>query len=153
MKSDENIWIDIFPMTTTKLFDSGFHDTKKFINDLCAMQRRELHSKLRDSGKDIEFLDMDNNDDSEVKIVKAVMNEYTSQIPKDKNDDCCYRSLTALNSPGGADLFYIDEMFPLTELEFEGDVYQVPKDYEKWLNTYYGDIYRLPMNIQPKHFK
>lgn len=153
MKSDENVWIDIFPMTTTKFLDSGFKATKEYINTLCAKLRRKLHSKLRDSGKNIEFLNMDNVDDSQVEIVKTVMQEFVDQIPKGDDDDCCYRSLTALNAPGGADLFYIDEMFPLVELEFEGETYLAPKDYEKWLNTYYGDMYRIPLNIQPKHFE
>lgn len=153
LREDENVWIDVFPMTTTKFLDTGFKSTKEYVNSRCAKLRRKLHSKLRDSGKGIEFLDMDNADDSQVQIVKNVMKEFVDQIPKSDDDDCCYRSLTALNSPGGADLFYISEMFPLAELEFEGETYPVPKDYEKWLNTYYGDMYRLPLNIQPKHFE
>lgn len=153
LREDENVWIDVFPMTTTKFLDTGFKSTKEYVNSRCAKLRRKLHSKLRDSGKGIEFLDMDNADDSQVQIVKNVMKEFVDQIPKSDDDDCCYRSLTALNSPGGADLFYISEMFPLAELEFEGETYKVPKDYEKWLNTYYGDMYRIPLNIQPKHFE
>jgi lipopolysaccharide cholinephosphotransferase len=153
LREDENVWIDVFPMTTTKFLDTGFKSTKEYVNSRCAKLRRKLHSKLRDSGKGIEFLDMDNADDSQVQIVKDVMKEFVDQIPKSNDDDCCYRSLTALNSPGGADLFYISDMFPLDQLEFEGETYPVPKDYEKWLNTYYGDMYRLPLNIQPKHFE
>lgn len=153
LREDENVWIDVFPMTTTKFLDTGFKSTKEYVNSRCAKLRRKLHSKLRDSGKGIEFLDMDNADDSQVQIVKNVMKEFVDQIPKSDDDDCCYRSLTALNSPGGADLFYISDMFPLDQLEFEGETYPVPKDYEKWLNTYYGDMYRLPLNIQPKHFE
>ena len=49
LREDENVWIDVFPMTTTKFLDTGFKSTKEYVNSRCAKLRRKLHSKLRDS--------------------------------------------------------------------------------------------------------
>lgn len=152
MRDGTEGWIDIFPMRYISSTELGHHGTKKKINDACAAMRRELIKDCRDQNLGIEFLDMDLGDKSKVEVVKTIMDKYVSQFPEEEIVDCCYRSLTALNSPGGADLFYIEDIFPLEAAIFEGTEYKVPKNFDKWLKTYYGDYYKLPKDINPKHF-
>jgi len=152
MKDGTEGWIDIFPMKYISSQELGYHGTKKRINDACAAMRRELIPECRDKNPGIEFLDMDNGNRKKVDTVREIMDKYLIQFPEDEDSDCCYRSLSALNSPGGADLFYINDIFPLTVATFEGEEYKVPVNYDKWLRTYYGDYYKIPKNIKPKHF-
>ena len=152
LKDGTEGWIDIFPMKYISSEELGYNLTKKKINDACFAMRNELTVACRDKNPGIEFLDMDSGDSKKIKIVQTIMNKYLEQLPEDENSDCCYRSLSALNSPGGADLFYKDDIFPLSTAIFEGVEYNIPICYDKWLKTYYGDYYRIPRNISPKHF-
>lgn len=152
MRDGSEGWIDIFPMKYTSSEELGHHFTKKKINDACAAMRRELISECKDKNPGVDFVDMDCGDKEQVETIQTIMNKYLEQFPDEENADCCYRSLSALNSPGGADLFYINDVFPLMTASFEGTEYCIPADYDKWLKTYYGDYYRIPRTITPKHF-
>ena len=152
MRDGTEGWIDIFPMKHISSEELGYKPTKKKINDACAAMRRELIIACRDKNPSVEFLDMDFGDAKKISTVQVIMNKYLEQFPEDERGDCCYRSLSALNSPGGADLFYVDDIFPLSTAIFEGTEYKIPVNYDKWLRTYYGDYYSLPKNIRPKHF-
>ncbi len=41
-------------------------------------------------------------------------------------------------------LFQEKELYPLTEVEFEGDLYCAPNDSDKWLTNAYGNYMELP---------
>lgn len=43
--------------------------------------------------------------------------------------------------------FDISELFPLEKMEFEGEFYSVPKEYEKYLKRLYGNIWELPKDM------
>ena len=152
MRDGTKGWIDIFPMKYINSKELGHHGTKKRINDACAAMRKELIAECRDKHPGVEFLDMNLGNTKDVKKVQEIMNKYLEQFPESEDSDCCYRSLTALNSPGGADLFYKDDIYPLTFGIFEGTEYNIPRNFDKWLKTYYGDYYRIPKNVNPKHF-
>ena len=146
-------WVDIFPMEKIDSSELGFLKTKKFINRCCTEMKAELKSRLTRNPPDLEFLDMDGDDDTEnITIVKATIEKYVQMLPSGTERDCCYRSLSALNAPGGADLFYLDDVLPFSQAEFEGRSYLVPNNSALWLNTYYGDYLRVPLNTLPKHF-
>ena len=132
----------------------GFIQTKNSINLCCKKMKVELKEKVLQNPFNREFLDMNGNEQKEIQLVNTIIKKYQDDISiYEKGDlNACYRSLSALNAPGGADLFYLKDVLPLKEAEFEGKMYFVPANSEKWLNTYYGDYLRLPLNILPKHF-
>lgn len=52
------------------------------------------------------------------------------------------------NATGKTKLNYnIDDIFPLTELEFEGKSYYVVNSYKEMVESIYGDIYKLPEDL------
>lgn len=152
-KDDRIGWVDIFPMKTVNSRKLGFEETKKYINVQCFEMKKELRKKLVRKPENLEFLDMNGEDVINIQSVNKIMDCFLERLPESKEDDCCYRSLTALNSPSGADLFYLKDVIPFKECQFEDDIYFIPKDSDLWLNTYYGDYLRVPLNISPKHFK
>lgn len=151
---DGKCWIDIFPMKKINSNILGFIQTKNSINLCCKKMKVELKEKVLQNPFNREFLDMNGNEQKEIQLVNTIIKKYQDDISiYEKGDlNACYRSLSALNAPGGADLFYLKDVLPLKEAEFEGKMYFVPANSEKWLNTYYGDYLRLPLNILPKHF-
>lgn len=150
---DVDHWIDIFPMKQVNSKIIGFNETKSAINSCCFAMRRELKAKVKPTPESPEFIDMENRNDQRVIKIEAIMKKHEANLPSDHNPDCCYRALSALNSPGGADLFYLSDIYPLQNIEFEGRDYPVPCNSIHWLTTYYGEIYRIPLNNSPKHFK
>lgn len=51
-------------------------------------------------------------------------------------------------------VFLEKDLFPLTELEFEGELYNVPNNYIKFLTMRYEDFYTIPSDIGvQKHIK
>lgn len=152
-KEAPEYFIDIFPMMQIDSQPLGFSATKRKINDCCFKMRAELREKIMPSPDDPEFIDMDNAKDPRVYKIKEIMSRYQEQLLTKGSTNCCYRALSALNSPSGADLFYLSDIFPLTVAKFEDGCFPVPRDAKHWLTTYYGEIYRIPLNVEPKHFK
>lgn len=155
---DETSFIDIFPMRCISSkspddIDQGRHSTKKEINDACAAMRRELIKECKSKNPGVDFVDMDEGNPNQVNPIRKIMDKYLDKFPHEENAFFCYRSLSALNSPGGADVFYSEDVFPLETAVYEDEKYNVPKDADKWLRIYYGDYYRIPGNTHPKHFK
>ena len=42
------------------------------------------------------------------------------------------------------DMFPIEWFASYVELEFEGEKFKAPKEYEQWLTQFYGDYMKLP---------
>ena len=131
----------------------GFTETKKLINKYGQEMKQELRKKVYRETSKTEFLDMETGDKETIENVNLIMNKYMNKLHMDDNFNCCYRSLMALNSPTGADLFFLNDVFPLNFCSFENTKYMVPRNSELWLNTYYGDYLRVPLNFNPKHLK
>ena len=145
-------WIDIFPMSFIDCSNLGFNETKKAINACSKEMRNILKKKITIvPNQQDEFVDMEDKDDLRVKFIERTFLEYGNKLPTGPNPNCCYRALSAHNSPGGCDLFYTQDIFPLTTAEFEGETYAVPKNYHEWLTAYYGDYFHVPLNRVPKH--
>lgn len=152
LKDDDEFWIDIFPMELTDCSSLGLEETEKEINRYSKEMRKILRSNLlKPVEQKDEFIDMEDKGDEKVHYIKSVMDEYCNMIPRGAEPNCCFRSLTAHNSPGGGNLFFLKDVFPLTQAEFEGEIYPVPLNYDLWLSTYYGDYYHVPLNRVPKH--
>ena len=78
------------------------------------------------------------------------MDEGVSQLPEVQEKKYVYRAVDHLCSPWQR-LFPYDTIFPLAQLEFEGEMYNVPKDYEWNLKLKFGDYYTLPGYIGQIH--
>lgn len=152
-KDTPESFIDIFPMMKIDSQPLGFSETKRKINDCCFKMRAELREKIMPSLDDPEFINMEDETDQRVHRIKEIMAKYQAMLPVTDSANCCYRALSALNSPSGADLFYLSDVFPLVQAKFEDSSFSVPNNYSHWLTTYYGEIYRIPLNVEPKHFK
>lgn len=147
-----NCWIDIFPMSFIDCSILGFDETKMFIN-MCSKEMRTILKKKITIGSNQpdEFVNMEDKDDPRVQFIDKTFLEYNNKLPIGPNPNCCYRTLSAHNSPGGCDLFYTENVFPLTTATFEGETYTVPKNYHEWLTVYYGDYFHVPLSRVPKH--
>lgn len=152
LRDNPSFWIDVFPM---KLMDSsalGLKETENVINRYSREMRAFLKRNLpKPHDAPDEFINMDNKNDKNVAFITRTMEKYEKMLPEVNVADSCYRALSAHNAPGGCDLFYLDDIFPLTEAEFEGEMYKIPKEYNKWLTTYYGDYFHIPLTRLPKH--
>lgn len=151
-QDNNSCWVDIFPMKRTDCTCLGREETEKQINKYSKEMRAVLRKELvLPSNAEDEFIDMENSSDKRVAFIRETMGKFSSMVAAGHEPNCCYRSLTAHNSPGGCNLFFLDDVFPLTTAVFEGESYPVPKNYNLWLTTYYGDFYHVPLNRVPKH--
>lgn len=152
VNENPNCWIDIFPMSYIDCSNLGFDETEKTINAYSVEMRSVLKRRITiGPNQPDEFIDMENKDDSRVEFIIKTYLEYEKKLPVGPKPNCCFRSLSAHNSPGGCNLFFIENVFPLTTAEFEGETYAIPKNYHEWLTTYYGDYYHVALNRVPKH--
>lgn len=151
-KDDNSCWVDIFPMEQTDCTCLGREETEKQINTYSKQMRSVLRKALvMPSDAEDEFIDMENSSDKRVAYIRETMDKFRAMVASGHEPNSCYRSLTAHNSPGGCNLFLLDDVFPLAKAEFEGETYPVPKNYNLWLTTYYGDFYHIPLSRVPKH--
>lgn len=71
------------------------------------------------------------------------------KIPRPKEGEFIYRSLDSVYLPSEHLLNYKD-IFPLTRLEFEGEMYFAPGNYKDYLTVTY-DYLNLPLLLSPGH--
>ena len=84
---------------------------------------------------------------------KRLSNAYMKWIPllphiSERN--YIYRSLDNVCA-ATQKLFPIEKTMPFVEMEFEGEMYSAPCDYEYWLNAKFGDYYSFPKDIGHIH--
>ena len=84
---------------------------------------------------------------------KRLTNAYKKWIPLlpyTAERKYVYRSLDNVCAASQR-LFPIEKTMPFIELEFEGEMYSAPCDYEYWLTAKFGDYYTLPGDIGHIH--
>lgn len=98
----------------------------------------------------MKYSDMIIHDEKDAETVDTIYSKAFSKLPAVITRDYVYRSIDSVCIRWKT-LFPCDITFPLGELEYEGDLYPVPKDYEWYLKFQYGDIYTIPNDIGHVH--
>lgn len=80
----------------------------------------------------------------------SILEDALTKLPQVQEQKYIYRAVDQLCSQWQR-LFPCDTIFPLSGLEFEGELYRVPKDYEWNLKLKFGDYYTLPAHIGQIH--
>lgn len=114
--------------------------------------RKETMSKLRAANirMNMKYSDMIIYDEKDAEAVDTIYSNAFAKLPAVMSRDYVYRSIDSV-CVRWKTLFACDITFPLGELEYEGDMYPVPKDYGWYLNFQYGDIYSIPNDIGHMH--
>ena len=84
------------------------------------------------------------------KLLDDVYSKYLIKLPEVKSNDYIYRSIDCFCSKFEK-LYPVEHMLPFVEMEFEGDFYPAPKDYDWWLLSRYGNYWELPNDIGHIH--
>ena len=114
--------------------------------------RKYATSKLREANRKMKmkYSDMMIYDELDAEAVDNIYAKAFTRLPAVIHKDYVYRSIDCV-CVRWKTLFPCDITFPLGELEFENDMYPVPKDYEWYLNFQYGDIYTIPNDVGHIH--
>lgn len=114
--------------------------------------RENTFNELVDAGSSLtrkyrdEYLD----NDADRSLIYSIYDKRIKQLPEVNDRKYIYRSIDCV-SGAWQQLFPVDRIMPFGELEFEGEMYPVPKDLEWYLNLNYGDYLQLPGNIGQRH--
>lgn len=127
-KSEEEIWKEISDCRKAM---------RKKSRALKDVMDRSYADEALESGRDKEMME-------------TVFAEGLQSLPEVKENKYIYRSLDTVCGKWQR-LFACDDMFPLEEREFGGEMYPVPKNCEQYLKMNFGDYYSLPMDIGVIH--
>lgn len=114
--------------------------------------RANTNNKLREASKSFEkdYADDLMICDKDKNAFDSILDDALKQLPKVQEKKYIYRAVDQLCTQWQR-LFPYDTIFPLDQLEFEGEMYNVPKDYEWNLKLKFGDYYTLPGHIGQIH--
>jgi lipopolysaccharide cholinephosphotransferase len=139
IKGEKGIFVDIFPFENANKNDSIFLGAQAKVSNLI---RNIMYSRVGLKG------------DSKVKeMIKkmfgifsntSLLNFQEKVMTLNKNDNSKYISVLSGAYSYKKDTYLREKFFPLTELEFEGKKYAVPKDYDYYMSKLYGDYMTLP---------
>lgn len=90
------------------------------------------------------------SDDEDRKLVEQIYLKGRAALPPVTSRDYIYRSIDCVCG-AWQQLFPCERIMPFTQLEFEGDLYHVPKDYEWQLGLQYGDYMTIPESVGKMH--
>jgi len=80
-------------------------------------------------------------------LLDKVFQEMMTKLPEVESEDYIYRSIDNA-SPASAQLMPCSRIMPFCMVEFEGESYSAPKDYDWYLRTWYGDYMTIPADIR-----
>lgn len=90
------------------------------------------------------------SDDEDRRLVEQVYQKARAALPPVISRDYIYRSVDCACGAWQR-LFPCERIMPFTQLEFEGNLYHVPKDYEWQLGLQYGDYMSISGNVGGMH--
>lgn len=141
-------WVDIIVNDYSSSDITGYNEEwneivsvrKQFKNELQAMRPKlnyEYNEDVIIDAQDKEWLE-------------NTIKKYMALLPKVAEKRSIHRSITT-KIVNWHRLFAVDYMFPCEFLEFEGEMFPVPKEYDDYLRIQFGDIYSFPSDREPKH--
>lgn len=142
----DTFWVDITIWDEADTKAAGREETWRQLSQLRGETMRAV-SKVSDRFEKRYHSEALSTEDSAA--LQEVFRRMLSRRPEAKQPDALYRSLDSVYL-GGETLMAMEEIFPLRQLRFEGELYCVPQDYERYLT----DVYRyleLPAEINPSH--
>ncbi len=89
-------------------------------------------------------------DQKDAELIDQIYGEAVDCLPTVFHRDYVYRSVDCW-CRGWEQLFPCERMMPFAQLEFEGELYNAPKDYEWYMELQYGDYWSLPSDIGHMH--
>ena len=154
LKNSDIFYVDVFP------YDCIYTDNLEHFFECHNEFSKDIHKAFR---KYFEEHDYNQEYYYKPQLEIAFDNEIT-EIIKRKLADCGYKNygdtvvLGAEQSYGFINrcgIYRYNDYFPLKTdaVHFEGEMYSVPKGYERMLYNKYGDYMSLPANINPCHSK
>ena len=145
---DMPFWIDLL------LYDYAGNPaySKDELWDKIQAVRKRTQGKLREANRRMKmnYKDMIIYDEKDAEEVDRAYSQGFVRLPAVINKEYVYRSIDCV-CVRWKTLFPCDITFPLDGLEFENDIYPVPKDYEWYLNFQYGDYYTIPNDVGHMH--
>lgn len=147
-REDSPFWIDLLQYDYAGDYD---HDESQ-LWELIQTKRKAVNQLLSNASNTLKkvYRDEEIIDQADRDMVDRTYGQAILQLPPVTSRDYVYRSLDCV-SFGWQRLFPCERMMPFDQLEFEGDQYNVPKDYEWYLSLQYGDIYSIPSDVGVVH--
>ena len=148
--ADENMpfWIDLL------LYDYAGNESlsREELWERIQSVRRESISRLRDANRRMkqDYSDAVIFDEKDAEEVDTIYSESFTKLPAVITREYVYRSIDSVCIRWKT-LFPCKITFPLAQLEFENDLYPVPRDYEWYLHFQYGDYYTIPNDVGHIH--
>lgn len=138
-------WVDITIWDFAELQPFGFEQTWEQVQKIRRQTFEEIDRSAVNFSKKYYSEPVVDND---AKIIYNIIKKNTAFLPLSQNSDFIYRSLDSVYL---GDEKFLDrkDMFPLVPLEFEGELYPAPKNYEEILSNY--NYLCLPTSLNPGH--
>ena len=130
---DDFFWIDIFVWDYADTVPLGRAETWRRIAEV---RDRALHDIAKTSKRFRKRYYNELLSPEDEAVLLAVFEKHRGYLPPAEEPNCIYRSLDSVYT-GGETLLPLTEVFPLTCLEFEGETYPAPCQYEKYLLQVY----------------
>ena len=114
--------------------------------------RKQTNKKIENVRKQLKQVYRDDAiiDQKDAELVDKIYGEGLDVLPTVFHHDYVYRSIDTVCANWQM-LFPCERMMPFEQLEFEGALYDVPKDYEWYLKLQYKDYWTLPNDIGHIH--
>lgn len=141
-KDNIEVFIDLFVYDYKDCKNSEDYDSiwNNFISTKEKIIKEIIDMKLHYDWDTLE------NNQKELQFFENYFNNYIKDWQTYKNKDYIIFGIENFK-PDFKRFYKYDTIFPLKELEFEGNTYYVPNNYDEYLTRQYGDYMKLPKDF------